>query len=150
MCYCFHGEINTAHCLQGFLLDHITDEATGAAARHKGKGNTSSTQGHREKNKTKQIGTYKRENERERERRGRQVGGGETLSSLTPLLRAVVLTFPLCVSSSRSPVLQHTSSLACSLLLYIFISLPLRVTPPPTLSSSSASGKHCMPLNHIY
>lgn len=45
----FNGEINSSQRLQGFLLDHIIEEATGAAELHKGKGNTSSTQGHWEK-----------------------------------------------------------------------------------------------------
>lgn len=38
----------------GFLLDHITEEATGAAALHKGKGNSSSsTQGRQDEKKGK-------------------------------------------------------------------------------------------------
>lgn len=34
--------------------------------------------------------------------------------------------------------------------MFISIPLPLSQTPPPTLSSSSASGKLGLPLNHIY
>lgn len=37
--------------LLGLLLDHIIEEATGAAALHKGKGNTSSTEGHGQEKK---------------------------------------------------------------------------------------------------
>lgn len=48
VCHCFHGKINPAWRLQGLLLDHIIERATGAAGLHKGKGNTCSTQGHEE------------------------------------------------------------------------------------------------------
>lgn len=71
MCHYFHGEINVAQCLQGLLLDHIIEEATGAAVLHKGKGNTSSTEGHKEEKRV----CIKEEKQRAR---GRQVGGGET------------------------------------------------------------------------
>lgn len=46
----------------GFLLDHITEEATGAAALHKGKGNTSSsTQGRRDGGKKRRKGESEKE-----------------------------------------------------------------------------------------
>lgn len=107
----------------------------------------------------KEKHTHKR-GETERDR-GRQVGGRETtLSSLSLPSSSLQLDwssvsvfcsahFPsLCFIISRS--LCGCNTLSVSLCMYLWLSLFLSVTPPPTLSSSSASGKHCMPLNHIY
>lgn len=106
VCHCFHGEINIARRLSELLLDHITEDTTGAAALHKGKGHTSSTEGHDQK---KKRSTYKR---RERAR-GRQVGGRET--------QLFHLSLSLCVSSPS--VSAAHSQLALSLCIYLFLSL---------------------------
>lgn len=86
MCHCFHGEINIAQSLQGLLLDHIIEEATGAAALHKGK------RKHQQHSRTQ--GYKRRETEGDR-----QVGGGETqLFQLSPpLIPTGVLSLFLCV-----------------------------------------------------
>ena len=127
------------------MLPHCT-KAKETAAAHEGK----------------KTSTY---NRRETERGGRQVGGRQFFQ-LSRLYSATLYfsvysgghLLSLCVSSSLTlslslPVCVDVAQSALPALsppLCVFISLPLNVTPLPTLSSSSASGKHCMPLNHIY
>lgn len=60
-------KINIAQRPQELLLDHIIEEATGAAVLHKSKGNTSSTQGHEEK---KRKALLKEEKQKERQAGG--------------------------------------------------------------------------------
>lgn len=61
VCQCFCGEINIAQRLWRLLLDHIIEEATGAA------GNTSSTEGHKQK---KREALKKEEKQSERQAGG--------------------------------------------------------------------------------
>lgn len=99
---------------------------------------------------------------KEQKQRGIEAGRwvvDTTLSSLSHsscwTSSSISVYWSACVPSLRFIIARSLSlsySTGCNTLLSmnLWLSLFLGVTPPPTLGSSSASGKHCMPLNHIY